>query len=99
MKLTDLITPVALIDLPRMQHNIERMQAQVASLGATFRPHVKTSKCVQATEAQIQAGAALFAAEIMARAVYDQSNSTMQAASLIGMAARELGENIVQAAD
>mgnify|MGYP000603114313 CR=1 FL=1 len=57
MKLTDLVTPVALIDLPRMQHNIERMQAKVASLGATFRPHVKTSKCVQATEAQIQAGA------------------------------------------
>jgi D-serine deaminase-like pyridoxal phosphate-dependent protein len=57
MKLTDLITPVALIDLPRMQHNIERMQAQVTSLGATFRPHVKTSKCIQATEAQIQAGA------------------------------------------
>ena len=57
MKLTDLVTPVALIDLPRKQHNIERMQAQVASLGATFRPHVKTSKCVQATEAQIQAGA------------------------------------------
>ena len=57
MKLTELVTPVALIDLPRMQHNIERMQTQVASLGATFRPHVKTSKCVQATEAQIQAGA------------------------------------------
>jgi D-serine deaminase-like pyridoxal phosphate-dependent protein len=57
MKLTDLVTPVALIDLPRMQHNIERMQAQVTNLGATFRPHVKTSKCVQATEAQIQAGA------------------------------------------
>ena len=49
--------------------------------------------------AQIQAGAALFAAEIMARAVYDQSNSTMQAASLIGLAVCELGENIVQAAD
>ena len=57
MKLTDLITPVALIDLPRMQHNIERMQAQVTGLGATFRPHVKTSKCVQATEAQIRSGA------------------------------------------
>lgn len=57
MKLTELITPVALIDLPRMQHNIARMQAQVTSLGAAFRPHVKTSKCVQATEAQIQAGA------------------------------------------
>jgi D-serine deaminase-like pyridoxal phosphate-dependent protein len=57
MKLTDLVTPVALIDLPRMQHNIERMQAQVTGLGATFRPHVKTSKCVQTTEAQIRSGA------------------------------------------
>jgi len=57
MKLSDLITPVALIDLPRMQHNIERMQAQINGLGANFRPHVKTSKCVEATRAQVQAGA------------------------------------------
>ena len=49
--------------------------------------------------AQIQAGAALFAAEIMARAVYDQSNSTAQAANIIGRALCELSENIAQAAD
>ena len=48
---------------------------------------------------QIQAGAALFAAEIMARAVYDQSNSTAQAANIIGRALCELSENIAQAAD
>ena len=57
MKLPDLITNVSLIDLPRMQHNIERMQAQITGLGAHFRPHVKTSKCVEATRAQVQAGA------------------------------------------
>ncbi len=57
MKLDDITTPAALIDLPRMQHNIQRMQAQVTQLGAKFRPHVKTSKCIEVTQAQIQAGA------------------------------------------
>jgi D-serine deaminase-like pyridoxal phosphate-dependent protein len=57
MKLTDIVTPAALIDLPRMQNNIERMQAQINSLGARFRPHVKTSKCIEVTRAQVDAGA------------------------------------------
>jgi D-serine deaminase-like pyridoxal phosphate-dependent protein len=33
-------TPAALIDLPRMQHNIARMQQRMNALGVTFRPHV-----------------------------------------------------------
>ncbi len=57
MKLTDIVTPAALIDLPRMQHNIDRMQSQINRLGASFRPHVKTSKCIEVTEAQVAAGA------------------------------------------
>lgn len=57
MKLTDTLTPAALIDLPRMQHNIDRMQAKMNSLGVHFRPHVKTSKCVEVTKVQIAAGA------------------------------------------
>ena len=57
MKLADLITPVALIDVPRMLHNIERMQTQINGLGAAFRPHVKTSKCLEVTRAQVKAGA------------------------------------------
>ena len=57
MKLSDIVTPAALIDLPRMQHNIDRMQSQINSLGASFRPHVKTSKCVEVTAAQVAAGA------------------------------------------
>ena len=57
MNLTDIVTPAALIDLSRMQHNIDRMQSQINSLGVSFRPHVKTSKCVEVTAAQITAGA------------------------------------------
>ncbi len=57
MNLSDIVTPAALIDLPRMQHNIDRMQSQINRLGACFRPHVKTSKCIEVTQAQVVAGA------------------------------------------
>jgi D-serine deaminase-like pyridoxal phosphate-dependent protein len=57
MNLKPINTPAALIDLGVMQHNIERMQTKVSALGASFRPHVKTSKCVEVTLLQVQAGA------------------------------------------
>ncbi|MEF3064885.1 DSD1 family PLP-dependent enzyme [Pandoraea apista] len=55
--LQTLETPAALIDVPRMQHNIHRMQSRMNALGVRFRPHVKTSKCVEVVRAQIDAGA------------------------------------------
>jgi D-serine deaminase-like pyridoxal phosphate-dependent protein len=53
----DLETPVALIDQSRMQANIARMQTRMQSLGVAFRPHVKTSKCIEVAQAQRAAGA------------------------------------------
>ncbi len=50
-------TPAAVIDLDRMQRNIERMQARADALGVAFRPHVKTSKCAEVVAAQMAAGA------------------------------------------
>ncbi|MES2973025.1 MAG: DSD1 family PLP-dependent enzyme [Pseudomonadota bacterium] len=50
-------TPAALIDLPRMGRNIARMQARMNELGVRFRPHVKTTKCVEVVRAQVAAGA------------------------------------------
>ncbi|WP_457809248.1 DSD1 family PLP-dependent enzyme [Kushneria sp. EE4] len=50
-------TPAALIDIQRLQRNIERMQARMDTLGVRFRPHVKTAKCPNVTQAQIAAGA------------------------------------------
>ena len=55
--LAHLDTPAALIDLSRMQANIERMQARMNTLGVAFRPHVKTSKCTPVARAQQAAGA------------------------------------------
>ncbi|MGT2492836.1 alanine racemase [Cupriavidus basilensis] len=55
--LASLETPAAVIDLARMQHNIQRMQARMDALGVRFRPHAKTSKCSPVVQAQIAAGA------------------------------------------
>ena len=55
--LVALDTPAAVIDLARMQRNIERMQQRMNALGVRFRPHVKTSKCTPVARAQARAGA------------------------------------------
>ena len=55
--LSALPTPAAVIDVPRMQHNIERMQSRMNTLGVRFRPHVKTAKSVDVARAQLAAGA------------------------------------------
>ncbi|WP_345814863.1 DSD1 family PLP-dependent enzyme [Paraburkholderia sp. PREW-6R] len=57
MKLEQIDTPAALIDVARMQRNIARMQAHMNTLGVAFRPHVKTTKCLDVVRAQIAAGA------------------------------------------
>jgi D-serine deaminase-like pyridoxal phosphate-dependent protein len=57
MHLQDLSTPAALVDTQRMQRNIARMQKRITALGVAFRPHVKTSKCVEIAQQQIAAGA------------------------------------------
>jgi D-serine deaminase-like pyridoxal phosphate-dependent protein len=55
--LATLDTPAALIERSRMQRNIARMQQRMDALGVRFRPHVKTSKCIDVAMAQRDAGA------------------------------------------
>lgn len=55
--LARLPTPTAVVDLPRLQRNIARMQAQLDALGVRFRPHVKTTKCADIVRLQVAAGA------------------------------------------
>ncbi len=57
MHLHDLSTPAALVDTQRMAHNIARMQTRMGALGVAFRPHVKTTKCVEIAQQQLSAGA------------------------------------------
>ncbi|HVN33753.1 MAG TPA: DSD1 family PLP-dependent enzyme [Casimicrobiaceae bacterium] len=57
MTLDTLDTPAALIDRGRMERNIVSMQRRMNDLGVRFRPHVKTSKCIDVVRAQLAAGA------------------------------------------
>jgi D-serine deaminase-like pyridoxal phosphate-dependent protein len=50
-------TPAALIDCRRMERNIALMQQRIDAFGVKFRPHVKTTKCLEVVRAQLAAGA------------------------------------------
>jgi D-serine deaminase-like pyridoxal phosphate-dependent protein len=45
--LEQLETPALLLDEARMDRNIARMREQVRKVGVSFRPHVKTHKCIE----------------------------------------------------
>ena len=53
----DIPTPAALIDLDRLESNIERMAQKAERFGVALRPHIKTHKCIEIGKMQQQAGA------------------------------------------
>lgn len=57
MRLNDIATPAAIVDVRKMRANIGRMQRRMDLLGVKFRPHVKTAKCVEIVREQLAAGA------------------------------------------
>ncbi len=77
LSLLKLPTPALVLDLDRLQSNIECMASHAARLGVVLRPHVKTHKSVQIAGMQIAAGAqgltvsTLEEAAAMAAAGYD----------------------------
>jgi len=70
-------TPVAVIDLDRVERNIARVQAACDAAGVANRPHIKTHKSPMLARRQIEAGARgitcqkLGEAEVMADAGID----------------------------
>ena len=70
-------TPVAVIDMDRVERNIARIQAACDAAGLANRPHIKTHKSPHLARLQIEAGARgitcqkLGEAEIMAEAGID----------------------------
>jgi D-serine deaminase-like pyridoxal phosphate-dependent protein len=57
MNLSEISTPAALVDVSKMQRNIELMARRMQGLQVRFRPHVKTTKCLTIVNEQIRAGA------------------------------------------
>jgi Predicted amino acid aldolase or racemase len=66
--LSDISTPAALIDEVRMLRNITRMQQRMTALGVRFRPHVKTTKCIEIASRQRSAGASTIAVSTLKEA-------------------------------
>ncbi len=77
MNIHELDTPALLVDLDKLQANIQDMAALAAQQGVNLRPHTKTHKCPEIARMQLAAGAAgitcakLGEAEVMARAGID----------------------------
>ncbi len=55
--LQTLDTPAALLDVARLQHNLQHMQDRISALGVALRPHIKTSKCLAVVQRQLALGA------------------------------------------
>jgi D-serine deaminase-like pyridoxal phosphate-dependent protein len=56
--LLDLETPVPVVDLDRLDRNLDRMAAYTASHNLALRPHVKTHKSARIAAEQLRRGAA-----------------------------------------
>lgn len=57
MRIEELETPVPVIDLDRVEHNLAKMQAYCDSHGLRLRPHIKTHKMPALAHRQVKLGA------------------------------------------
>ena len=55
--LSNLMTPVLLVDYERLEKNITRMAAKAESNEIELRPHIKTHKCIEIGMMQLKQGA------------------------------------------
>jgi D-serine deaminase-like pyridoxal phosphate-dependent protein len=77
MRLADVPTPALLLDLRKLERNLERMAERASRLGVRLRPHVKTHKSIEVARRQLALGArgitvsTLYEAEVFAAAGFD----------------------------
>jgi D-serine deaminase-like pyridoxal phosphate-dependent protein len=57
MKVTDLLSPAVIVDVERLDRNIESMASKAEINGVNLRPHIKTHKCIEIGRRQRKAGA------------------------------------------
>lgn len=57
MRVSDLDTPTLLVDLDRLEANLDRMAALVRAADLKLRPHTKTHKTPQIAQMQVERGA------------------------------------------
>src|SRR5262249_5860813 len=73
-KIRDLPTPCLVLDLDRLERNLDKLSRFAHSRGIALRPHSKTHKCVNIARRQMEKGAigicvaTIAEAEVMVRA-------------------------------
>jgi D-serine deaminase-like pyridoxal phosphate-dependent protein len=101
-------TPVAVIDMERVERNIARIQATCDEAGVANRPHIKTHKSPVLAKLQVAAGASgitcqkLGEAEVMAEAGIDDiliSYNLLGEEKMARLAALQAKANMTVAAD
>ena len=84
-------TPAAVIDLARMNRNIDRMQRRTNALGVRFRPHVKTAKCTRIAMAERAAGAQGITVSTLKEAEHFFDDGITDILYAVGMVPSKLG--------
>lgn len=60
MMLADLPTPALVVDVGRLDANLDAMAAALGAAGVALRPHWKTTKCLEVARRQLERGAVGF---------------------------------------
>jgi D-serine deaminase-like pyridoxal phosphate-dependent protein len=82
----DLPTPVLLLDRRKLETNAQRMRSRVRELGATLRPHVKTSKSIDVLQVLAGADGVPITVSTLAEAWYFFANGVRDILYAVGIA-------------
>ena len=88
----DLSTPALILDRPRLERNAAGMREKVAALGATLRPHVKTSKSIDVLRAIASGVEVPITVSTLAEARYFFANGVADILYAVGIAPVKLPE-------
>jgi D-serine deaminase-like pyridoxal phosphate-dependent protein len=89
-QLMQLETPALILDDACMQRNIERMRARLARFNVAFRPHVKTSKCIEIARRLLSRADGPITVSTLAEADYFAAHGIRDIMYAVGIAPNKL---------
>lgn len=100
MFVDELLTPALLLDVDILERNLSKMQKKITALGSSFRPHIKTHKCIEIARMQREGGAkgitvsTFYEAQEFAKAGFDDITWAFPLPLVYALPAVELAKNI-----
>ena len=91
MQITELDTPALILDRKKLLANIERAKACCRKLGVTWRPHLKTHKCIEIARLQMETPEGPATVSTLKEAEYFARNGVKDLIYAVGIAPHKLG--------